>query len=490
MNRKASSIDLVKLIMFVLKRAWLVILCAEVGFGAAYMYDAHRTTDTYTAQGTMYVNNANPNYLNYQYTNTNDLDSAVKLIDTYLVVVKSDKVMESVAKKLVTDYPMLTGKQIAGSLSMRSVSETGVAAVRSTTGNAQMSADIVNAVLEVAPEEIIRVVNAGNIEIIDYAGVPVIPDARNTMQMGMIGGMGGAVLALGLLFLVFLFNRRIASADELTESYTPPVLASILRIKKEQGEEEPSDFILTNQSSMEVIENYAKLRMNLLYTLVGKKSKTIVITSSISGEGKSTISSNLAISCSMSGKRVLLVDGDLRRACLRDFLDYDKHAKGLTEALAGECRWQDAVLHNVRETVDVLPAGQFPPNPAELLESDAMIDLIREFEEAYDLVLIDMPPINIVADPLVISTHVAGCIFVVRQNYSDHRDIRSALISAEMTGMEVLGFVFYGENVNQGGYYNRRYYKSYYHKYDYRRNPVGVAEKPQANKSKDESGNE
>ena len=277
------------------------------------------------------------------------------------------------------------------------------------------------------------------------------------------------------------------SAEELTENYTPPMLASILRIKKEQGEEEPSDFILTNQSSMEIIENYAKLRMNILYTLIGKESKTIVVTSSISGEGKSTISSNLAISCSMSGKRVLLVDGDLRRACLRDFLDYDKHAKGLTEALAGGCRWQDVVLHNVRETLDVLPAGQFPPNPAELLESDDMINLLGEFEEAYDLVLIDMPPINIVADPLVISAHVAGCIFVVRQNYSDHRDIRSALIAAELTGMDVLGFVFYGENVNQGGYYNRRYYKSYYHKYDYRRNPVGAVEKPQMNKDDKEN---
>ena len=488
MNRKASSIDLIKLLIYVLKRAWLVVLCAEVGFGAVYMYYAHRTADTYTAQGTMYVNNANPNLQN-QYTNTNDLDSAVRLINTYLVVVKSDKVMESVANKLAADYPMLTAKQIAGSLSMRSVSETGVAAVRSTTGNAQMSADIVNAVLEIAPEEIIRVVNAGNIEIIDYASVPAIPDGRNTMQKGMLGGIFGAGLSMVLLFLIYLFNRRITSADELMENYTPPVLASILRVKKEQGEEEPSDFILTNQSSMEVIENYAKLRMNLLYTLVGKKSKTVVITSSISGEGKSTISSNLAISCSMSGKRVLLVDGDLRRACLRDFLDYDRHAKGLTEALAGDCRWQEAVLHAVRETVDVLPAGHLPPNPAELLESDVMIDLISEFEEVYDLVLIDMPPINIVADPLVVSAHVAGCLFVVRQNYSDHRDIRSALVAAEMTGMEVLGFVFYGENVNQGGYYNRRYYKSYYHKYDYRRNPVGVTEIPKASRNKDENGN-
>ena len=116
-----------------------------------------------------------------------------------------------------------------------------------------------------------------------------------------------------------------------------------------------------------------------------------------------------------------------------------------------------------------MPAGHFPPNPAELLASDEMRSLLKELEQEYDLVLLDMPPVNIVADPLVLSEHVAGCLFVTRQNFSDHRDIKKALIEAEMTGMNVLGFIFYGENINQGGYYSRRYYRSYYNKYDYRR---------------------
>lgn len=476
MKKRANSIDLVKLVMFILKRLWLVVICAELGFGALYWHTAYRMSDTYTASGTMYVNNGNPNMENYQYTNTGDLNTARQLIDTYLIVVKSDKVMTTVIEELSKKYPDITTSRVSSSLSMASVSETGVAAVRSRTGNPQLSADIVNTVLEVAPEEIIRVVNAGNIEIIDYATVPVIPDGRNSMQKGMTGSLFGAVIALGILVLMYLFNRRVVSASDLTENYIPPVLASIQRIKKESDEEEPSSFILTNKSPMEIIENYAKLRMNLLYTMVGKKSKSVVITSSISGEGKSTIACNLAISCAIGGKKVLLMDGDLRRACQRDIFEFDKHAKGLSDALVGNCKWQDAILHNIKDTLDVLPAGHFPPNPAELLESDEMLKLLREIEEVYDLVLIDMPPINVVADPLVLSTNVAGCIFVVRQNFSDHRDIRNALVSVEMTGMDVLGFVFYGEDIRQGGYYSRRYYKSYYNKYDYRRRPEVVSE--------------
>ena len=219
---------------------------------------------------------------------------------------------------------------------------------------------------------------------------------------------------------------------------------------------------------MEVIEGYAKLRMNLLYTLVDKQSRTVEVTSAIAGEGKSTISANLAISCAMSGKKVLLVDGDLRRASQRDIFAYSRKRPGLSDALVGNCTWQSAILHTDWGTLDILPSGQLPPNPAEMMGSEKMAELLKELEQNYDLVVLDAPPINIVSDPLTISAHVAGCLFVTRQNYSDHRDIRKALNAAEMTGMDVLGFAFYGERLQQGGYYSKRYYKSYYHRYDNR----------------------
>ena len=94
-----------------------------------------------------------------------------------------------------------------------------------------------------------------------------------------------------------------------------------------------------------------------------------------------------------------------------------------------------------------------------------MSGLLDAMNAAYDLVIIDVPPVNIVSDPLVLSDRVAGCLFVTRQNYSDHRDIRRALSSAEMTGMNVLGFAFYGERVTENRYYGRKYYKKYYSNY-------------------------
>ena len=272
---------------------------------------------------------------------------------------------------------------------------------------------------------------------------------------------------MAVLALLFLLNQKITDTKDLTDNYTPPVLASVKRNKKDS--KDPGSFMLNDKSPMDTMESYAKLRMNLLYTLVGKEHHTVVVTSAISGEGKSTISANLAISCAMSGKRVLLVDGDMRRACQRDIFRYRKSASGLSDILVGNVKWREAIRETHWDTLDLLPAGQTPPNPAELLSSNEMTNLLEKLEEHYDLILIDMPPIDIVSDPLVLSSHVAGCLFVARQNFTDHREVRKSLKAAEMTGMNVLGFVFYGENVSEGRYYySKKYYKHYYQRYDTR----------------------
>ena len=163
MQNQAFNIDLLKLLKYILKRIWLVILCAAIGFGGMYWWVAYRQVDTYASSGTMYVYNGNPNLVNYQYVSAGDLNSAVQLLDTYLVVVKSNKVMDSVTERLAQDYPAITSDYIRGTLTMGSVSETGVLKVTCETRDAQMSADICNAVLDVIPSELIRVVGAGSV---------------------------------------------------------------------------------------------------------------------------------------------------------------------------------------------------------------------------------------------------------------------------------------------------------------------------------------
>ncbi len=471
MNQNRASIDLLKLAKHILKYWWVIVLCAAIGFGFMYWRTNTNRVETYTASGTMYVYNANPNLVNYGYTSSSDLNSAVRLLDTYVVVVKSNKVLDVVVERLTPDYPDITANYIAATLSMGSVSETGVVRVSCRTNDPQKSADICNAVMDVAPAEIIRVVSAGSAEIIDYATPPAVPDGFSPSRRYMIGALGGAAAAAAVLTLLFLLDFRVRDTKELTERYTLPVLASIKREKEDSTD--PGRFLLNENSPMNQTESYAKLRMNMLFTLTDKKKHSVIVSSAISGEGKTTIAANLAISVAMSGKKVLLVDADMRRACLQEVFHYKRHLLGLSNILVGSADWRETLVKTEYSTLQILPAGLLPPNPAELLESTAMQALMEKLESEYDLILLDVPPINIVSDPLALSSLVAGGLFVVRQAYSDHREIRKALTQAEMTGLDLLGFAFYGEKVEQESYYNRKYYSHYYHKYDTRSNSKG-----------------
>ena len=484
MNNKRGSIDLAKLAIYILKRIWIVIICAAIGFGAMY-FRASKNPDTYTASGTMFVTNSNPNLVNYGYTSTNDINSAVSLVNIYSEVIKSETVMQRVLEYRIETveedgvehdlllgqkYPSLSAGYIRGSISMNSVNQTPMVRVSCTTSNAQLSADICNAVLQVAPAAIKEVVGAGEATPQDFATVPMVANARSEKQQGIIGGLAGAVLACGILLVLFLLNRKVEKPGELTDKYTPPILSYIRRDKG--NNDNPGAFLLSENSEMDLVEGYAKLRMNLLYTLNEKKNNIVLVTSAISGEGKSTIAANLAVSFALSGKKLLLIDADMRRACQSDIFGYKQGIKGLSDVLMGTAELQDVIRRTQWKKLSVLPAGTMTINPCELLENPAMQKLLEKAEEKYGLILIDVPPINIVSDPLALSAQAAGALIVVRQNFSDHREIRRALISAEMTGLEILGFVFYGENLHQGKYYSRRAkngYK-YYNAYDIRRN--------------------
>ena len=464
MGKRNSAIDLIKLIKFFLKYCWLILLCAVVGFGYMYYNATKNKVVTYTASGTMYIYNGNPNVINYGYTSTSDLNSAVQLLDTYMVVIQSNKVLDVVAERLTEDYPSITPDYIATTLSMGSIAQTGVFTVSCTAVDPQLAADICNAVMDIAPNEIKRVVSAGSIEIIDKATVPTVPDYRSPMKKSLTGAMAGAAGAAMLLLLAFLMYRKVRDTKELTSQYTLPILASIRYEKKDS--KDPQKFLLNKNSPLDVLEAYAKLRMNTLSTLAGQDKHSVIITSAISGEGKSTVSANLAVSFALSGRSVLLVDADMRRACQGEIFKYDERIPGLSDVILGKCAWESTLIKTSLSNMDVLPAGSVFPNPTELLNSAAIRELLPKLEQAYDMVLIDVPPVNIVGDAFDLSPIVAGGIFMVRQRYSDHREIRKALLQAEMSKLNLLGFVYFGQNAEHTG--NSRYYKNYYSKYDAR----------------------
>lgn len=213
--------------------------------------------------------------------------------------------------------------------------------------------------------------------------------------------------------------------------------------------------MLGDRLSFAASEAYKLLRTNLTFALPDEnKCRVVGVTSAMRGEGKSTTSINLAYTLAEAGKRVLLIEADMRRPNLARRLAIDL-APGLSNLLAGLCQERD-VIQNVGllDSLKVITSGDIPPNPSELLGSDRMSTVTANLAQSFDFIIFDLPPVNAVSDGLVISELIQGMLVVVRQDYSNRQDLSVTLRQLEYLHIKVLGFVMTGGTAS-GGRYSR-----------------------------------
>ena len=223
--------------------------------------------------------------------------------------------------------------------------------------------------------------------------------------------------------------------------------------------------LLHKKLSFAATEAYKLLRTNLMFALPDEKTcRVIGVTSSLRGEGKSTTSVNLSYALAETGKRVLLIDADLRLPSVAKKLDIEK-SPGLSHVIVGVCEASGAIRKSdVLDNWFVLPSGYIPPNPTELLGSSQMNSFIEEAKKDYDFIIVDLPPVNIVSDALVASPFLDGMVVVVRENYSARRALNNCTRLLSLANVKLLGFVMTvvdGDSFGYGKYKRNRYYKSY-----------------------------
>lgn len=223
--------------------------------------------------------------------------------------------------------------------------------------------------------------------------------------------------------------------------------------------------VLTSDSKFAIVEGYKIARTNLVFSLTAKDSNCVAVTSWSKGEGKSTATVNLAISFAKMGKRVLLIDTDLRRPNLHNLLKL-QNKTGVSDVIGQFGDFETAVHRNVISCLDVLTSGAIPPNPSELLASSYFAQLIERVKEEYDYVLMDTPPLGVVADTLLLKDFVGGYVLVVREKVTSHGDIENALQSVKLADSSVIGFLKVGCGARNKGYNRRGYYynNSYYYR--------------------------
>lgn len=227
--------------------------------------------------------------------------------------------------------------------------------------------------------------------------------------------------------------------------------------------------ILSPDTTFQVREAYKTLRTNVIFSLPQEGCKKICVTSSIASEGKSTNCLNLAITFAETGAKVLIIDCDLRRPNVSKLLG-KKSYPGLSNVLVGLNKLEDVISDSGYKNLDVIFSGNIPPNPAELLGSDKMSDIIDELSKKYDYIFFDTAPVNIVTDTTILAKWMSGIIMVVLYNSTDKDTIEESIKQLEFVGAKILGFVLNGVVYGNNGSYKYNYKRSNYkyRRYNYR----------------------
>ena len=235
------------------------------------------------------------------------------------------------------------------------------------------------------------------------------------------------------------------------------------RLKKSQ------EAILNKKTPFVIQEAYRTARTNIIFSLAdsSEKCKVLCITSSNAGEGKTTTSLNLAITFAQTGSKVLLIDADLRKPRIHQYLGVVK-SDGLTTVLSKQKEFEEVVYHNLRPGLDCMTSGSIPPNPAELLGSESMEKLLDKLKLQYDYILIDTPPVTVVTDAVALSGYVSGIMLIVREGFTNYESIDQALSLLNIAKAKLIGFFINdidAMSMNYGSY-RSGYGKGYKTKYD------------------------
>jgi tyrosine-protein kinase Etk/Wzc len=304
-----------------------------------------------------------------------------------------------------------------------------------------------------------------NIDIVDQAIAPTHPVKPKKAQNLLLGLLFGCMLGIGLVFFQEYLDDTIKDAEEAKRVMGLPLLGVIPHINGRDPKQNvivPNEKPLVTQSEPKsaVAESFRSLRTNLHFTAINKQKKIMLFTSTFQGEGKSVITANEAVVVSQTGARVLIIDCDLRRSSLHEKFGHSK-TPGLSEILTGDVTFEKVKHNSGIPGLDLITAGTTPPNPSELLGSEAMRQLLLTQRENYDYILIDAPPVLAVTDAPVLATISDIVILVMeagRVPVKAAQNMRETLttLQASFAGLVINDKTGKGESY---GYYGSRYYR-------------------------------
>ena len=383
----------------------------------------------------------------------NQYNSAVtsQLGQVFPYLLTSDLMTKLVAEDLGTET-------IDGKISAEVLTGTSLITLKAEASDGQKAYDILQSVIRNYPEVSAYVIGDVELRMMDESGVPV--NSSNPPRFRLyagIAGMAALAAAMLVLFVQAITRFTVRSENDLKVLFNVPALGSVplVRIKKRSQQKNIRIAVDEKDIPYFFIESFRAIRNRLEKEVSEKTLSTILVTSALPSEGKSTVAVNLALSLAHKDRKVILVDGDLRNPSVLKTLQMEDGGTGVLEVLNGKAGVQDALLsYNKNKNLRILPSQGSCSNPLEFISMEMFPVMLRELKKMADFVIIDTPPSAIVSDASIIAKHTDGCVFVVRQDFAKLESLQEGMDMLSGTGTHVIGTVLNGveASIFSGGY--------------------------------------
>ena len=308
-----------------------------------------------------------------------------------------------------------------------------------------------------------------NARIFDPAVAPAIPFKPKKGLVVALAFFASLMLGVLLAFFFEALDKTFKNSTDIEDELGLPMLGLLPLIRSHRKDRQSHAFAMLDPKETAYAEAMRTIRTGLVLSSLDNPHKVVLVTSSIPGEGKTTVSTNLAAAMGKM-ERVLLIGADLRRPSLSNAIGLDKELPGLTNLVAGTSELSDCIHHLDHANIDVLPCGQLPPNPQELLSSERFHLVIAMLEKNYDRIVIDSPPLHAVSDSLVLSRFAKAVVFVVEADATHEQLVKNAVKRLLQHGAPIAGIILNKFDVKKSLKYGEEY-GGYYDHYGYSDQP-------------------
>ncbi len=438
----------------IIRRRWWLLVMGPVLAGLAAFAVSKQLTPVYSTSATLLINQTQvPGTVQY-----NDILTSERLTNTYAQLIKRDQIFSDVRTRL--DLP-LTTDQISSKISVSTISNTQLLRITVEDPSPKLAADIANTTATAFIDDNANSLGRpGTVSVAEDARVPTSPSKPNIKLNTALAAMMGLLVVGCLVFVLEYLDDAVKPTDDTEAELGVTTLGVVRRLKPEKRLGRPAP--LANETS----EAYLQLRTNVHFAGVGTKLKTLVVTSSSPGEGKSTTAAGLAVVMAQAGERVIIVDTDLRRSTLHEIFQVP-NSFGLTGLLLSDVEDPSAALIDPGiKNLQVLPSGPLPPNPADLLMSSNMEHIMKRLSERADYVIFDSPPVLAVTDATILAGRTDGTILVAQAGATRKPALQRVIRDLEPTQARLVGLVINKVRPRGKGYYGYGYYSYGYERFE------------------------